>query len=66
MLEEAKHPLTLEEIEKASSRRLGAVVIENELGTMRRQGAAIVDDEGKWSSTLVEPSRPMIGGVPPQ
>jgi predicted Zn-ribbon and HTH transcriptional regulator len=49
VLEEAENPVTVEEIFEIVGEQLTREQIAHELETLRKQGAALLDDEGGWS-----------------
>jgi predicted Zn-ribbon and HTH transcriptional regulator len=51
VLEEAEGPVTVEEIFEIVGEQLSREEIGHELETLRKQGAALLDDEGGWSLT---------------
>jgi predicted Zn-ribbon and HTH transcriptional regulator len=51
VLEEAEHPVTVQEIVEIVGEQLTREEIGHELETLRKQGAALLDDEGGWSLT---------------
>jgi predicted Zn-ribbon and HTH transcriptional regulator len=49
VLEEAEGPVTVEEIFEIVGEQLTREEIGHELETLRKRGAALLDDEGGWS-----------------